>query len=130
MKIKYLVRAALLAFACFQAEANATSILGSAQDFAVLGGSTVSNTGTTTIYGDVGLYPGPSIVGFAIPPANTVLQGSGSTGLVAGPGLVAGTIYISHAVALQAQTDAQTAYNALQALTPGSTLPGTAGQLC
>jgi len=98
--------------------------LGTAQDFAVLGASTVTNTGSTTIYGDVGLYPGPSISGFAIPPANTVMEGPGSTGLINGPGLVTGTIYISHAVAQQAQSDALTAYNTLAGLSATSDLTG------
>lgn len=100
------------------------SQLGSAQDFAVLGASTVTNTGSTTIYGDVGLYPGPSITGFAIPPDNTVVEGPGSTGLINGAGLVTGTIYISHAVAQQAQSDALTAYNTLAGLSATSDLTG------
>jgi hypothetical protein len=95
--------------------------LGSAQNFAVLGASTVTNTGSTTIYGDVGLYPGPSITGFAT--TNTVVQGPGSTGLINGPGLVTGTIYISHAAAQQAQSDALAAYNILAALS-GTDLTG------
>jgi hypothetical protein len=99
-------------------------VLGSDNNFAVLGGSTVTNTGSTTITGDVGLYAGPSITGFAIPPANTVVNGPGSTGLVAGPGLVTGTIYISHAVAQLAQTDVTTAYNGLANMPFTSNLTG------
>lgn len=104
---------AVIGALCGAAPASATPFLGTAQSFAVLGASTVTNTGSTTIWGDLGLYPGPSVTGFAIPPANMVVEGPTSTGLVNGPGLVAGTIYISDAVALQAQIDALTAYTTL-----------------
>jgi hypothetical protein len=77
------------------------TLLGTAQTFAVLGGSTVTNTGATTVYGNLGVDPGLAVTGF--PP-----------GLVAG-----GTIHTGDAVALQAQNDTTTAYNTLagQALT-------------
>jgi len=115
MRYKYLIILSIVAFVAFLCSPTSgfASILGSAQDFAVLGATTVTSTGSTTIYGDVGLYPGPSITGFAIPPANTVIEGPGSTGLINGPGLVTGTIYISHAVAQQAQLDAFAAYDSL-----------------
>ena len=69
--------------------------LGTTKSFAVLGGSTVTNTGSTVVTGDLGLSPGSAVTGF--PP-----------GLVLG-----GTIEASTAVAIQAQNDATTAYNAL-----------------
>jgi type VI secretion system secreted protein VgrG len=126
MKNKYLI---LVAFAMLLYGSStglagpSVPVLGTAQDFAVLGGSTVTNTDTATrIFGDVGLYPGPSITGFAFPPANTVVEGTGSTGLIPGPGLVTGTIYIRGDIANDAQNDARNAYTNLGLLGPGTLL--------
>ena len=69
--------------------------LGAAETFAILAGSTVTNTGSSTIVGDLGVSPGNAVTGF--PP-----------GLVTG-----GTIHAGDAVALQAQNDLTTAYNVI-----------------
>ncbi len=69
--------------------------LGTEQSFAILAGSTVTNTGSSVITGNLGVNPGAAVTGF--PP-----------GLVAG-----GTIHAADAVALQAQNDTTTTYNNL-----------------
>jgi hypothetical protein len=106
------------------AAAATTSILKSAAAFAVLATSTITNTGATTVYGDIGLQPpGVSVTGFSTA-SSTVVNGPASTGLVNGPGTDTGTIHIGDAVATQAQTDAQAAYTALKALAAGTDLSG------
>jgi hypothetical protein len=79
--------------------------LGTADPFAVLGASTVTNTGTTVVNGDVGVFPGLAIVGFP-------------------PGIVNGTQHPGDATAMNAQNDVTTAYNALAAQTCNVVLTG------
>ncbi len=98
----------LTALAGFPQLAKASVTLGTAGDFAVLGGSTVTNTGLTVIDGGhVGVSPGLAITGF-------------------GPGIVLPpfTMYAGGAVAQQAQNDLTTAYNAAAGLAPTQALTG------
>ena len=68
--------------------------IGTASNFAVLGSSTVTNTGSTFLMGNLGVSPGTAITGFP-------------------PGMVSGTTYHAGPVAARAHADAATAYTAL-----------------
>lgn len=83
----------LVLFLLSIAPAHAQISLGTAGNFGVLAGSTVTNTGGTTVNGNVGVSPGTAVIGF--PP-----------GIIVG-----GAIHSNNAVALQAQNDLTVAYN-------------------
>lgn len=104
MRNKPLILMAMTALAAFPVHVNAGPLtLGTAGNFAVLAGSTVTNTGSTVIDGgDVGVSPGTAITGF--PPAT-----------------ITPPYTIDNADAAQAQTDLTTAYNAAAGLCPPRT---------
>ncbi len=85
------------------------SILGSAQTFAVLGASTVTNTGPSVVVGNVGVSPGTAITGLS---SLTITDGSLQAG---------------NALAAQAHADLVTAYNVIAGETSpaGNDLTGT-----
>jgi hypothetical protein len=74
--------------ACSQAPV----VLGAAGNFVVLGGSTVTNTGPTSVTGDLGVSPGTAVTGFP-------------------PGTVIGSKQAGNPAAAQGIADLTTAYN-------------------
>lgn len=89
------------------------AILGTAGNFVVLGGSTVTNTGSTTLGSTnppaelLGLYSGTSITGLS----SITLNGTTGTGNPA--------VHIADGTAGQAQTDLSAAITSLNGLGPG-----------
>jgi hypothetical protein len=99
---------------------------GSAQNFAILAGTSISSTGATVINGDVGISPGIALTGFP-------------------PGIINGIVHKGDAVAAQAQADTSSLYSSLiaraytqdltgqnlggRALTPGTYHFGAAADL-
>ena len=84
--------------------ATAAVSLGTAADFAVLAGSTITNTGPSAITGDVGLSPGTAITGLP-------------------SGQVNGTVHAADAVAAQAKSDLVAAYDDAAARPATATIP-------
>jgi hypothetical protein len=77
--------------------------LGTAASYGVLGSSTVTNTGPTTVDGDVGLSPGSAVVGFTGPPTG---------------GSYTGELNVANDAAATARADLTTAYNVAAGLSP------------
>lgn len=67
-------------------------VLGSAAAFAVLAGSTLANTGPTSVFGDIGVSPGTDLTGFP-------------------PGTIAGFQHVADSTAAQGQADVAAAYD-------------------
>jgi Ice-binding-like len=102
---------ALAMFMAIQPAVAATAPvgLGTAGSFAVLGGTTVTNTGPSLIRGNLGVSPGTAVTGF--PP-----------GIVTG-----GTIHRADGVAGNAQSDLTTAYNDAAGRSPTANVPSFIG---
>lgn len=85
-------------------------LMGTAGSYGVLGSSTVTNTGSTVITGNLGVSPGTAITGFA------AIDG--------GPGLFTGAANLGNAASAQARLDANAAYLTLANLNGFTDLSG------
>ena len=102
----------LLVFPLLAHRAYADSIsLGSVAPFAVLAGSAVTNTGPTTIDGNVGLWPGTALSGTTGCPGANCLN-------------LTGVIDATNGVAMNAQNDLTTLYTTLAGKPPTIDLTG------
>ncbi len=75
--------------------------LGTAGTYSVIAGTTVTNTGATTLAGDLGLAPGSSVAGFP-------------------PGIVSGSTNVDNSAATNAQSANTSAYLQAAGLTPAT----------
>ena len=98
----------LLVTAGAASAAVATVPLGTDGTYAVLGGSTITNTGPSVLTGDLGLFPGSALTGFP-------------------PGTVSGATHIDDAAAIKAKTDLTTAYKDAAGRVLTATLPPDVG---
>ncbi|MDQ6754440.1 MAG: ice-binding family protein [Actinomycetota bacterium] len=91
-----------------QSPANAADApvgLGTVAAYSVLGGQTVTNTGPTTMVGELGVSPGTAITGFP-------------------PGVAAGATHAGDAQAAKAQSDLTTAYDDAAGRAPTASVAG------
>src|SRR5659263_127105 len=97
-----LLLVAMMAVPAISMAAQPPVNLGTTASFAILAGTTITNTGPTTITGDVGLHPGTAFV---------------DTGVT-----LNGAPHLTDAVALQAKNDLVTAYDDAAGRTPVTTI--------
>jgi Ice-binding-like len=108
MRYKTLILPAVVALAALPLHARSEVTLGSAANFAVLAGTTVTNAGPTVVQGgNVGVSPGTAITGF---PPGTVMAPYSLDG--------------GDALSAQAESDLSTAYNTAVSLDPTQNLSG------
>ena len=104
-----LVVAAMLAVPAMSFAAPLTVNLGTTSNFAVLAGTTITNTGPTTVGGsaggDLGLYPGTAFPGLA-------------------QVTYSGSVHLADTVARKAKDDLVTAYNDAASRTGGTAIAG------
>lgn len=81
---------------------------GTAADFAVLAGSTITNTNATTIVGDIGVHPGDAVVGYD----------DGADAIIH-----TGALHVADGVALGAKNDATVAYDSAAGQGVDATFP-------
>ena len=94
--------------ASIQAPVDLGSISDGSSDFAVLGHTTVTSTGQTSVTGDLGVWPGTAVKGF-------------------GPGIVSGSISAGVAPADAAQSSLTAAYNDAAGRPADATVAGNLG---
>jgi hypothetical protein len=82
--------------------------LGTAANFAILAGSTITNTGNTSVTGDIGLSPGTAVTGFP-------------------PGVLNGTFHLTDSTAAVAKRDLTAAFNDAAGRTGVLTVPTELG---
>ncbi|MGA1984990.1 MAG: ice-binding family protein [Candidatus Sulfotelmatobacter sp.] len=90
---------------CVGGETQPIALCPNIANFSVLAGSTVTNTGSTTVSGDLGVCPGTAVTGFP-------------------PGLVSGTIHIADGAASLAQAALTAGYNDAAGRAGGTSVAG------